>query len=331
MQESEFLKLIELIELLSPEQLALLHQTIPPIPSNPASSNLMKRIEYYFDKSPFCPHCSCDSLTRWGQSDGHQRYRCNKCHKTCNAFTKTPLTHCRVQEQLDSYLSCMDGKTSLREAAKHCEISLPTSFRLRHCLMEVICDDSTGLLSGISEMDETFFAESFKGQRTLGDKARKRGKRKHKVKSASVKAEVKVKQIPVMVACDRDNHIIDAVLNSMKNKEIFSSLQGRIQEGSTLCTDSYASHHQLEEQLHVTLKELNASKGEYVKEERYHIQTVNSYHNALKCWINGFFKGVATKYLDKYLGWKRFLKTHLFSVESFLEQEAMHWIHTNST
>ena len=291
----------------------------------------MERIEYYFDKYPFCPHCSYDSLTRWGQSDGHQRYRCNKCLRTCNAFSKTPLTHCRIQEKLDSYLSCMDGKTSLREAAEHCEISLPASFRLRHCLMEVICDDSTGLLSGISEMDETFFAESFKGQRKLGDKARQRGSRSRRVKPASIKSEEKVKRIPVMVACDRDNHFTDAVLNSMKNKDIFSSLQGRIQEGSTLCTDAYASHHQLEEQLHVTLKVLNASEGEYVKEERYHIQTVNSYHNILKCWINGFFKGVATKYLDKYLGWKRFLKTHLFSVESLLEQEAMHWIHTNST
>ncbi len=50
MQESEFLKLIEL---LSPEQLVLLHQTIPPMPSSPASSNMMKRIEITSTKALF--------------------------------------------------------------------------------------------------------------------------------------------------------------------------------------------------------------------------------------------------------------------------------------
>ncbi|WP_419832175.1 hypothetical protein [Endozoicomonas atrinae] len=44
---------------------------------------------------------------------------------------------------------------------------------------------------------------------------------------------------------------------------------------------------------------------------------MNAYHSELKRWINGFFKGVATKYLQRYLGWKRYLKTHTFSIEGF--------------
>lgn len=87
------------------------------------------------------------------------------------------------------------------------------------------------------------------------------------------------------------------------------------------------SHEKLAEKLHVSLVQLVTTAGEYIREAVYHIQTVNAYHSELKRWINGLFKGVATKYLSRYLGWKRFLKTHKFSEESLLDQEASHWLY----
>jgi hypothetical protein len=36
----------------------------------------------------------------------------------------------------------------------------------------------------------------------------------------------------------------------------------------------------------------------------YHIQNVNAYTSGLKTWMIPF-RGVATKYLDSYLGWRR--------------------------
>ena len=36
----------------------------------------------------------------------------------------------------------------------------------------------------------------------------------------------------------------------------------------------------------------------------WHVQNVNSYHSQLKDWMRQF-RGVATKYLDSYLGWFR--------------------------
>jgi len=41
----------------------------------------------------------------------------------------------------------------------------------------------------------------------------------------------------------------------------------------------------------------------------YHIQNVNAYHSRLKRWMQRF-NGVATKYLDNYLIWFRFLDAH---------------------
>ena len=52
---------------------------------------------------------------------------------------------------------------------------------------------------------------------------------------------------------------------------------------------------------------VNVRKGIVTKKGIYHIQNVNRYHTRLKKWMNRF-QGVATKYLDNYLFWHRFLE-----------------------
>ena len=46
-----------------------------------------------------------------------------------------------------------------------------------------------------------------------------------------------------------------------------------------------------------------ASKGEHVR-QGYYIQNINAYTSGLKTWVVRF-RGVANKYLDSYLGWRR--------------------------
>lgn len=36
---------------------------------------------------------------------------------------------------------------------------------------------------------------------------------------------------------------------------------------------------------------------------------VNAHHSTLKGWINNWFKGVASKYLNRYVVWRRVLST----------------------
>ena len=243
----------------------------------------------------------------------------------------TSLSHLRVRDKLDQYIECMDGETTLRPAARRCGISLDTSFHLRHRLMELVKDDSYGQLSGIAEEDETFFRESHKGDRKQKT-PRKRGGRTQR-KSANVLSEKKVRipLIPVMVACDRERHVIDAVLKKVSTEELVSQLEGHILAGSTLCIDAHLAHESLADKLSLTAKMLVSSAGQRVKEGIYHTQTVNAYHSELKRWIDGFFKGVATKYLQRYLGWKRYLKTHTFSLEGFLDQISIHWAQQHIT
>lgn len=53
----------------------------------------------------------------------------------------------------------------------------------------------------------------------------------------------------------------------------------------------------------------NAMKQDLFPDEpdKINIQHVNNFHNRLKGWME-CFQGVATKYLDKYLNWFRWLE-----------------------
>ena len=50
---------------------------------------------------------------------------------------------------------------------------------------------------------------------------------------------------------------------------------------------------------------VNVSRGRRVRGP-WHVQNVNAYVSRLRGWMQ-HFKGVATKYLDSYLGWFRML------------------------
>ncbi|WP_419834106.1 IS1595 family transposase [Endozoicomonas atrinae] len=277
MQSQQFEDILRSVPLMSPEQVNVLHTTLP-LAANTVTSNVqaesrfLERLKFYFDQHPVCVRCRSAHVNRWGSKDGHQRYCCKDCGKTFNAMS-----------------------------------------------------------GSIAEEDETFFHESHKGDRKL-QTPRKRGARsQRKSRHAKTEKKASVPLIPVMVACDRNHHVIDAVLKKVSTEELQSQLEGRILAGSTLCFDAHLAHEHLAEKLSLTAKTLVSSSGERVKEGIYHIQTVNAYHSELKRWINGFFKGVATKYLQRYLGWKRYLKTHMFSIEGFLDQISIHWAYQHIT
>ena len=58
----------------------------------------------------------------------------------------------------------------------------------------------------------------------------------------------------------------------------------------------------------VAHRAVNLSKGIRVVAGVYHIQNANAYHSRLKGWMRRFH-GVATKYLEHYLGWRLIIET----------------------
>jgi hypothetical protein len=86
------------------------------------------------------------------------------------------------------------------------------------------------------------------------------------------------------------------------------NLSGKIEKDSVLCSDGFRAYIQVASVNKMEHKQLNVSAGIRVIDNVFHIQNVNAYHQRLKSWIKRFH-GVATKYLEHYLGWFRFLDT----------------------
>ena len=87
----------------------------------------------------------------------------------------------------------------MRDTAAILGVNAKTAFRWRHRFLESLRAIQPESLSGVVEADETFFRESFKGQRTgLPRPAKKRG-------TPAKKRGLSKEQIPVIVARDRSS------------------------------------------------------------------------------------------------------------------------------
>lgn len=251
-----------------------------------------------------CPYCqaSGDGLRPWGQSHGLSRYRCHTCGRTCNPLSGTPLARLRKRDQWLRYGQALIEGVSVRAAARQCQIDKNTAFLWRHRFLQQAARHRATHESGIVEADETFFLESFKGQRHLARPARRRG-------GVGRTRGTSPDQIPVLVVRDRGGQTADFRLERLDAPHIIAVLRPLIDPDAILCTDGANAYKTFARVTGVAHRPLNVQQGVRVLEGVFHIQNVNAYDSRLKTWLRRF-NGIATKYLDNYLGWRRLLERY---------------------
>lgn len=249
-----------------------------------------------------CPRCEHTKLYRWGLQSGLKRYRCRECGHTFTALSGTALAHLRHKECWLSYGEALSEGVTVREAAARCGIDKNTSFRWRHRFLSQTAVTKAERLEGIVEADETFFPYSQKGQRSLSRPARRRGSAIHQRGTGD-------EQVPVLVLRDRHGATADFKLDKADVASVEPILRRYLSQDAMLCSDGAAVYRQAA--LHIPLAHcpINLSKGIRVVGKVYHIQNVNAYDSRLKTWMRRFH-GVATKYLENYLGWRRWLERY---------------------
>lgn len=245
-----------------------------------------------------CPYCHSDSLHKWGMRSGLQRYRCKVCHKTFNALTLTPLSRLQHKEQWLKYAANLKDGKSIRASAKECDIHPGTSFRWRHRMLQIPLKTKADHLTGIVELDEAYFLESHKGERDLERKPRKRG-------GKASKSGISSEQIAVLIVRDRSGNTTDAILEKSNQDTIAEVVAPVTDKDALLCSDKKPVYEAFARKYHFTLKTINLSRKEHTN-GIVHVQNVNAYDSRLKTWMKRF-NGVATKYLESYLGWMRLL------------------------
>lgn len=245
-----------------------------------------------------CPHCQDSRVVRNGQADGLQRYKCRACGKTFNALTGTPLARLRHKGKWIEQARAMADGLTIARAAERLGVAASTAFRWRHRFLDVPRGVKPGALSGVVEIDETYVLESFKGSRVEGRKPRRRGGR-------AAKRGLSREQIPVLVARDRAGATTDHVLDNPGKTAVTAVLKPLLPGDAVVCTDGGGAIGRSVMDLGLEHHPVVTSSGVHAI-GAWHIQNVNAYHSRLKTWMRRF-NGVATRYLENYLGWFRAL------------------------
>lgn len=262
--------------------------------------------ESRFSKGLQCPHCNSKAIKRNGKYRGRQRYLCRECGKTFNDTTSSPLAGTHYPHKWLKYIEFMVEGKSLAKIAEELKIHISTAFYWRHKVLFALRFLDNQALSGIVEADDTFFRESEKGNRHLTwREPREHGRVKGKKK---LRRGISGDQDCVVVAMDRDGHLVlgKAGRGRVKAQEIDKVIGSYITSDSTLCTDAAKNFISFAGLKGVEHKAVKNVRGQRVKDGLYHIQHINSCHGRLKKWMTRFH-GVASKYLDNYMTWFKFL------------------------
>src|SRR4051795_9271459 len=304
MREADFEVLLHLVERLSDEQRTALGRALASAAGEPEAVRLL---EEAFAAAPRCPHCAeAAPPQRGGRASGLRRYRCQACRKTFNALTGTSLARLRKKACWLRYGEALAAGMTLAKAAAHCGVHLTTSFRWRHRFLRAPAATREAL-AGVVEADETFFRRSDKGSRRWRRGAAPPERRPRRRGERASKRGLSAEQVPALIARDRAGHTADAVLPDLGAAAIAAALGPVIASDAVLCSDgakayaAFAARHGLHHE------PINVAAGVRVRDGAFHVRNVNAYHGRLKGWMVRF-KGVPTRYLPNYLGWRRTLE-----------------------
>jgi transposase-like protein len=195
--------------------------------SSAADADAVTLIDRRFAAAPRCPYCKSVEVGTWSKPNPLTRYKCGDCSRTFTGLTGTPLMHLRRRDAWLDYAQALADGISLRKAAKRCGIVFDTSFRWRHRFLELAKKKKATAVSGIVEVDETYFLKSQKGARKLeGRKARKRG-------GKASKPGLSDEHTPVLNARDRTGATTDAMLDKVDTANV-TQHQGDVMQKDTL-------------------------------------------------------------------------------------------------
>ncbi|MGX9221017.1 IS1595 family transposase [Massilia varians] len=251
-----------------------------------------------------CPSCACEPYYRHGQANGLQRYRCRACGRTYNDLSGTPLARLRLREKWLDYLGTVLDSKSVRAAASEIGVHRNTAFRWRHRFLEGPRHAQPTRLGGIAEADEMFMLESQKGARKLDRPARRRGGRASK---RGISRELDC----ILVARDRSGQTVDAVVGrgALTVAQLERHLLSRLDRQVLLVSDAHAAYRRFARKHGIAHQAVNLRAGVRVRRAvagAIHVQNVNAYHQRFRQWLSRF-RGVASRYLPNYLGWRRAL------------------------
>lgn len=246
---------------------------------------------------PACPRCGEAHVIKYGHTKEKQRFFCHGCRQTFLYSTGTLMccSHFSRSVWADFIRDTLEGET-LDSSAEKFGFSHQTAFNMRHKVLMALQDmleKEQVTLSGIAELDETFVLESFKGTKLPPDIGR--SARRHGAKAQ--KRGISDEYVAICTGVQRDGRAIAETVNRAKpsGKELCKIFGTHIAEDTLILTDGLRSYKSLEAATGCTVVNVNTEKSKKV----FNLNVVNSLHSYIK-GMYGHYRGVATKYINRY-------------------------------
>lgn len=245
-----------------------------------------------------CPFCGVmDDYVKYGHKDGKQRYKCKSCLKIFTERTGTALAYSQSTnaEWETVIIHTLQGKV-LRETSELLDIPIERIWRMRHIIMRLIEDyveKSDSKLLGDVEVDDTYFQLSVKGTKNIDEETYGRPARLHGAKSRTRGVSNELASVNVGIARNGDSYSRSVNTGKPSYNDVMTVFSHRINGDADVYCDGDKSFMKAFNKIATVHRVEKFSKTA-------HMSTVNNFHSQLKQQIERVYKGVATKYLNRY-------------------------------
>lgn len=251
------------------------------------------------DPKPDCPYCGSRAIIRYGHKCGKQRFFCKFCGKTFVPTTHTIMSNSHFPEEIwrEVIKDTVRGN-AIDYTAKRIGCSHQAVFDMRHKVLlalQQLPEVSEVCLGDVSEFDETFVLDCYKGKRLDSSITRKPRKHGAKAKKRGISSEY----VCICTGIQRKGDALAVSVNRAKPSagELISIFEGHIADGTLALCDGLRSYHALPGIADCTVKDCTDPDG--ADSCFYNLNTVNGFHSYIKQRYV-FYRGVASKYINRY-------------------------------
>ena len=248
-------------------------------------------------ETPSCPYCGSAAIVKNGHKCGKQEYRCKCCGKTFVSTTNTLMSNSRHSAEIweEVIQDTLDGD-AIDYTASRLGLSHDCVFHMRHKVilaLENLDKEEPVILNEVAELDETFVLDCYKGKpvpQEAGRPARKHG-------AKGKKRGISNEYICICAGVQRQGAAMAHAVNRAKPscEELEQVIRNHVSEEALVLCDGLRGYTSLEGSIGCVVKNVTEEKqGNF-----YHLNNVNSFHSFIKCRYHAY-KGVATKYLNRY-------------------------------
>lgn len=248
---------------------------------------------------PDCPYCASPAVIRYGHKCGKQRFLCQVCGKTFVPTTHTIMVNSHFPKRVwcEVIRDTVHGH-SIDYTAHRIGCSHQAVFNMRHKVLmslQQLPEVKGVCLAGVSEFDETYVPDCYKGKKLAPSVSRK--PRKHGARAE--KRGISNEYVCICTGIQRKGDALAATANRAKPgaKDLISIFEGHIADGTLALSDGLRSYHAFPGIADCTVKDCNSRD----REEAcfYNLNTVNGFHSFIKQRYV-FYRGVASKYINRY-------------------------------